>query len=142
MSPITHFFMGWAVANAAPSLTKRERAFVTWASVIPDIDGLGIVAEALTRHGNHPLDWWSHYHHVLGHNIGFALLVCAATAVFARQKLKVTFLSLISFHLHLLGISLVSPDSWKQLYYKRMKDLVDQYEPDMLYTDGGIMFEE
>jgi alpha-L-fucosidase len=41
-----------------------------------------------------------------------------------------------------LGMSLVSPDSWKQLYYKRMKDLVDQYEPDMLYTDGGIMFEE
>jgi alpha-L-fucosidase len=39
-------------------------------------------------------------------------------------------------------MSLASPDSWKQLYYKRMKDLVDQYEPDMLYTDGGIMFEE
>ncbi len=103
MSPITHFFMGWAVANAAPSLNKRERAFVTWAGVIPDIDGLGIVAEALTRHGNHPLNWWSHYHHVLGHNIGFALLVCAATAAFARQKLKATFLVFISFHVHLLG---------------------------------------
>jgi alpha-L-fucosidase len=41
-----------------------------------------------------------------------------------------------------LGMSLVSPESWKQLYYKRIKDLVDQYEPDLLYTDGGIPFEE
>ena len=41
-----------------------------------------------------------------------------------------------------LGMSLASPDSWKQLYYRRIKDLIDQYEPDMLYTDGGIMFEE
>jgi alpha-L-fucosidase len=41
-----------------------------------------------------------------------------------------------------LGMSLVSPDSWKQLYYKRIKDLIDQYEPDLLYTDGGITFEE
>jgi inner membrane protein len=103
MSPITHFFMGWTVANAAPSLGKRERAFVTWAGVIPDFDGAGIVGELLTRHGNHPLNWWSQYHHVLGHNIGFALLVCAAAAAFARQKLKTTLLVFLSFHLHLLG---------------------------------------
>jgi alpha-L-fucosidase len=41
-----------------------------------------------------------------------------------------------------LGMSLVSPDSWKQLYFKRIKDLIDRYEPDLLYTDGGITFEE
>jgi hypothetical protein len=28
MSPITHFLMGWAVANSAPSLSKRDRALV------------------------------------------------------------------------------------------------------------------
>jgi 2-methylisocitrate lyase-like PEP mutase family enzyme len=32
MSPITHFLMGWALANTAPSLNKTERAIVTWAS--------------------------------------------------------------------------------------------------------------
>ena len=26
VSPITHFFMGWAVANAVSSLNPRERA--------------------------------------------------------------------------------------------------------------------
>ena len=40
------------------------------------------------------------------------------------------------------AMSRVAPDSWKQLYYRRIKDLVDQYQPDLLYTDGGIPFEE
>ena len=35
-----------------------------------------------------------------------------------------------------------APDSWKLLYFKRIKDLIDQYQPDLLYTDGGIPFEE
>ena len=103
MSPITHFFMGWAAASMAPSLNKRERALVTWAGVVPDVDGLGIIAEKLTVHSAHPLNWWSDYHHVLAHNIGFALLVAAGGAGFAKQRGKVIFLILVSFHLHLLG---------------------------------------
>lgn len=103
MSPITHFLMGWAVAGAVPSLTKRERAFVTWAGVIPDIDGLGIVAEKLTEHSAHPLNWWSEYHHVLGHNLGFALVVSAVAAIFATHRLTTTLLVFASFHLHLLA---------------------------------------
>jgi len=103
MSPITHFLMGWTVANAVPSLTKRERALVTWAGVVPDIDGLGIIAEKLTQHSSHPLYWWSNYHHTVGHNLGFALVVAAMAAVFARQKVKTALLVLFSFHLHLLG---------------------------------------
>ncbi len=35
-----------------------------------------------------------------------------------------------------------APDAWKMAYYLRVKDLVDQHEPDMLYTDGGIPFNE
>ena len=31
---------------------------------------------------------------------------------------------------------------WKQHYFKRIKDLVDNYQPDLLYTDGDIFFEE
>ena len=36
----------------------------------------------------------------------------------------------------------VAPDRWKQQYFNRIKDLVDQHQPDLLYTDGGIAFEE
>jgi alpha-L-fucosidase len=35
-----------------------------------------------------------------------------------------------------------APDRWKQQYFNRVKDLVDQAQPDLLYTDGGIPFEE
>ena len=36
----------------------------------------------------------------------------------------------------------VAPDRWKQQYFNRIKDLVDQHRPDLLYTDGGIPFDE
>jgi LexA-binding, inner membrane-associated putative hydrolase len=103
MSPITHFLMGWAVANSAPSLTKRDRAIVTWASVVPDLDGLGIIAERLTQNSSHPLTWWTDYHHVLGHNIRFAVVIAVIAAIFGKQKSSAALLAFFSFHLHLLG---------------------------------------
>ncbi len=39
------------------------------------------------------------------------------------------------------AMSRVAPDSWKLLYFRRIKDLIDNYQPDLLYTDGGIPFE-
>lgn len=95
--------MGWAVANSAPSLNRRERAMVTLASVVPDVDGLGIIADWLTKNTQHPLNWWSEYHHVLGHNIGFCIVVAIFAAIFARQRIKVMLLVIFSFHLHLIA---------------------------------------
>src|SRR5258707_14314231 len=103
MSTITYCLMGWAVANSAPSLGKRERALVTWASVVPDLDGFGIVADWLTQNSSHPLNWWGDYHHTLGHNLGFAFAVAGIAAIFAKQRVKTMLLVLLSFHLHLLA---------------------------------------
>ncbi|HTB12714.1 MAG TPA: alpha-L-fucosidase [Bryobacteraceae bacterium] len=36
----------------------------------------------------------------------------------------------------------VAPDRWKQQYFDRIRDLVDQHQPDLLYTDGAIPFDE
>jgi alpha-L-fucosidase len=33
------------------------------------------------------------------------------------------------------------PDSWKHHWFLRMQDLVDNYQPDLLYTDGPLPFE-
>jgi alpha-L-fucosidase len=33
------------------------------------------------------------------------------------------------------------PDSWKQHWFLRIKDLVDNYQPDLLYCDGHLPFE-
>lgn len=35
-----------------------------------------------------------------------------------------------------------APDSWKREYFLRIQDLIDNYHPDLLYTDGGIPFGE
>ena len=64
MSPVTHFFAGWLLASVSPTgrpttLTRREKALVVAASVAPDIDGIGIIPELLTRNTSHPLLWFS-----------------------------------------------------------------------------------
>ena len=102
MNPITHFLAGWSIAGAA-GLGKRERAAVTLAGVLPDIDGVGIVAEKLTSGSGHALTWWSDYHHVLAHNLLFGLLVSAACLPFTARKRTVAALAFLSFHAHILG---------------------------------------
>jgi alpha-L-fucosidase len=34
------------------------------------------------------------------------------------------------------------PESWKKHYLDRMTDLIDKYQPDLLYTDGHLPFED
>ena len=88
MSPVTHFFASWVLASF-PRLERRDVALVTLAGVAPDIDGIGIVPELLTRNSTHPLDWFSRYHHVLAHNL-----------LFARRRWTTAPLALIAVHLH------------------------------------------
>lgn len=99
MSPVTHFLSGWVLANCA-KLERRERAIVTLACVAPDVDGLGIIPEVLTRHSAHPLLWFTLYHHAL-HNLGFGIVVAALAFVLATHRWKTSLLALVSFHLHL-----------------------------------------
>jgi inner membrane protein len=113
MSPVTHFLTGWVLANCA-RLERRERALVTLACVAPDVDGLGIVPELLTRNSAHPLNWFTLYHHRL-HTLAFSLIVAALVAVLANQKWKTGWLALLSFHIHLLEDMLGSrgPDGYQ-----------------------------
>ncbi len=100
MSPATHFLSGWVFANCF-DLDRRDRALITFAAVIPDLDGLGVVAEIATRHSAHPLAWFSEYHHLL-HNLWFAI-VCALIAVaVAHRKWLTSAMVFAAFHLHLL----------------------------------------
>lgn len=111
MSPVTHFFTGWVLANSA-SLNRRERALVTFACVVPDVDG--IVAEYLTRNSQHPLEWFSTYHHSL-HSLPFAVVVAAVSFALATQRWKTAGLAFLSFHVHLLEDLLGSrgPDGYQ-----------------------------
>ena len=84
MSPVTHFLVGWMVANTG-GLNRRERAVVSVAGVIPDIDGLGAIPEVLTRNTSHPLTWFSDYHHTF-HNLTFAVVVASISFALATRR--------------------------------------------------------
>jgi inner membrane protein len=101
MSPVTHFLLGWTVASTNTSLSTRERAAVTLAGVVPDIDGVGIVWDLVSRSGS--FDFYQRYHHVFGHNLFFGLLVAACGLLLGVRKWLIAALMFVSFHLHLLG---------------------------------------
>jgi membrane-bound metal-dependent hydrolase YbcI (DUF457 family) len=113
MSPVTHFLTGWVFANCA-RLERKDRALVTLACVIPDVDGLGIIPELLTRNSAHPLLWFTRYHHSL-HTLAFALVVAVVAFALASQRWKTGLLALLSFHLHLFEDVLGSrgPDGYQ-----------------------------
>ncbi len=113
MSPVTHFFSGWVLASCA-RLGRRDRALVTLACVAPDVDGLGIIPELMTRNSPHPLLWFTLYHHSL-HTLLFAMIVAAVSFATAIKKWKTAGLALLSFHLHLIEDVLGSrgPDGYQ-----------------------------
>jgi inner membrane protein len=125
LNPITHFLTGWAVANSVPSLGVRDRALITLAGVVPDIDGLGAISDILTRNSAHPTEWFSLYHHQL-HNLTFGLIVAGLAYALARHKWAAGLLALLSFHLHLFEdiIGARGPDGypWPIPYLKPFSD--------------------
>lgn len=102
MNPVTHFFAGWLLANTA-DLCRRDRAIVTAASVIPDLDGAGLVADLISGDTAAGYYWYTRFHHVLGHNILFGILLAAAAWAAGKRKWTTALLCLIAFHVHLLG---------------------------------------
>jgi hypothetical protein len=88
------------LANTA-ALNRRERIAVTVASIAPDIDGLGVIPEIITRNSAHPLLWFSEYHHAL-HTLWFATVVALLATTVATHKWKTAGLAFLAFHLHLL----------------------------------------
>lgn len=114
MSPITHFLSSWAVANLA-NLGRRDRALVTLSGVVPDVDGLGVIAEIATENSAHLLPWWSKYHHVLCHNIGFGLTLIVAVFLVSVRRWISALLTLLVFHLHLFSdlVGSKGPDGYQ-----------------------------
>ncbi|MDZ4164138.1 MAG: metal-dependent hydrolase [Smithellaceae bacterium] len=120
MNPLTHLLVGWTLANADSTLNRWERTAITLAGVVPDLDGLGLVAEVLTRGSKHELLWWSTYHHAALHNLTFALLVAVLGFAVCGRRWRLALLAFVSFHLHLLGDLIGSrgpdKDHWPMSY--------------------------
>jgi len=82
---------GWCLSNLLP-LTPRHRLFAMIAATIPDVDGFGKpISEEL----------YLRYHHVLGHNLLFALLISTVLTIFSTRRILAFVLYFALFHLHL-----------------------------------------
>jgi ABC-type cobalamin transport system permease subunit len=102
MSPETHLFGSWIIA-AKTTNNLRDCRLVTLAGILPDADGLGLLADwAGEALGRKPTFFYQNYHHYILHGAFGALLVTAVLTCFARQRGRVALLSLLVFHLHLL----------------------------------------
>jgi hypothetical protein len=112
---VEHFFIGWSIAVTAPALDRRERGLITAAAVIPDVDGLGALVEIPTRNTSHPLFWWTDYHHILAHNIGFAIVVAVAAFALGHHRWLTAALATLAFHSHILGdvVGARGPDGYQ-----------------------------
>jgi hypothetical protein len=102
MSPVTHFFISWLVANTA-KLDKRDRILVTVAGILPDIDGIGVIADILTKNSAQSTRWYEGFHHIFAHNVLFALLITISVFMLATKRMVAAFLAFVGFHIHLLG---------------------------------------
>jgi hypothetical protein len=102
MSPVTHLFASWLIA-AKTTHNPRDCRLVALAGILPDIDGLGMIADIGARlMGNEQTWYYGRYHHVWTHGGFGAAIIVAFLTCFAKERLRVALLSLVTFHLHVL----------------------------------------
>jgi inner membrane protein len=102
MSPLTHLLASWIVAVKTTD-NPRDCRLVTLAGVAPDLDGLGIfldMANGAVATGKYY--YYPQYHHWLTHGLPAALACSLLMAAIGRRRWRVFWLSLLTFHLHLL----------------------------------------
>jgi hypothetical protein len=106
MPPLTHVLAGWCIGNLFP-LTPRERLLAMAASELPDIDGLGLLVSA---------DTYRHYHHLLAHNLTFAVVATIVLATVGRSSVRAALLYFALLHLHFLMDLFGSGPGWGIAY--------------------------
>jgi len=100
MNVVTHLLADWAIA-APTQASRRDRALVAWAGVLPDLDGAGIAVDFVTRLlGLAETNLYQEYHRVYGHGLPAALAIALLAAACAHRRVRVFAYSLAAVHLH------------------------------------------
>ena len=107
MTPPSHLLSGWCIANLA-DFTSRERFICMIIAIIPDLDGLGLIISQ---------EAYLNYHHMVGHNLIFGLLISVLLCLLSEKKLKVFVLYISMFHVHLFMDYLGSGTEWTIVYF-------------------------
>jgi len=107
MHPPTHIMSGWCIGNLFP-FTPRQRLFCMIAATAADVDGVGkIISE----------DLYFKYHHILGHNLTFAILGSTILAAFSIRRVLSWIVYLALFHLHIFMDLWGSGKDWPIAYW-------------------------
>ena len=104
MSPAAHFIGSWLVGVAMAD-NPRDRRLITLAGMLPDVDGLGMVADvarAAISGQELNFEYYHRFHHLWCHGWPAALVFTGVLVGFARKRWRVAAGCLIAFHLHLL----------------------------------------
>lgn len=113
MTPGAHFLASWICATSLP-LERHERRLVTLAGVAPDLDGLGVAADLISRGRT---DWYGTWHHLLCHNLVFAILFSVLAVALVKGHRPRAFLAAFlmahsHFFLDLIGSKGRDGDLW------------------------------
>ena len=120
MSPGAHLLMSWTFSSTI-KWSRRERFLITMAGISPDIDGAGWVIDKINLLIGKNTDFYGEFHHILSHNLIFAIIVSAICLYFAKaKKIYVALFAFIAVHLHILAdlVGSKGPDghSWPMDY--------------------------
>ncbi len=102
----THILASWCIGSAL-RLTPRERFFCMAAGAMADLDGLSMLGGEAA---------FAQWHHVLGHNVFFGLLLATILAAASTHRLKAMVVYLVLFHLHLVMDYYGSGFAWRIHY--------------------------
>jgi membrane-bound metal-dependent hydrolase YbcI (DUF457 family) len=102
MHVITHFLTGWA-ATLPLDVEPRDRNLIAAAAVVPDLDGLVVVADLAQGKALDSCDLYATYHHLLCHNLPFAMAAALALGALGRRTGLVGLVSLAMIHIHFLA---------------------------------------
>ncbi len=102
MHVVTHLLVGWTVAEHVTE-KPRDRALITWCSVVPDLDGLGLLIDWIGRTLGYQWSFYEQYHRIALHGLPAAMLFALLAALLADDKIRAAIWSFVSFHLHLFG---------------------------------------
>ena len=103
MHVTTHILSGWICGNIVPVFGPRERFFCMIAASASDLDGLSLLG-----------GWEMYYetHHVLLHNLAFAVALSTLLAFFSRPRVVAWIVYFALLHLHVLLDLLGSGSDW------------------------------
>lgn len=102
----THLMLSWVVGHRLEA--RRDRRLVAWAGVASDLDGLTVLAG---------MDAYGRWHHVLTHGFVAGVLISLLCSRWAKDRVKVCWLALTAFHLHLVCDLLGSGMDWPIQYF-------------------------